>query len=71
MNTSRDGEQHKEMEPAMFEAETPLGLLRRPAPPIEFSETNGYWDNPVLHYRGADKPEWRKQAMPFSGTRAH
>ena len=58
-DTKRDGEQHKLIEPDMFEANTPLGLLRRPAPCVEFSETKGYWADPVLRYRGSDKPEWR------------
>ena len=31
-DTKRDGEQHQLIQPDMFEAETPLGLLRRPAP---------------------------------------
>lgn len=57
--TKRDGEQHKLIDVDMFEAETPLGLLRRPAPCVEFSETKGYWADPVLRYRGSDKPEWR------------
>ena len=59
-NTSRDGKQHKDIHPDMFEAETPVGHLRRPKPCAEFSETNGFWDHPVLRYRGSDKPEWRK-----------
>ena len=59
-DTKRDGEQHQLINPAMFEAETPLGFLRRPAPCVEFSETKGYWADPVLRYRGSDKPEWRK-----------
>ena len=59
-DTKRDGEQHKLIDPDMFEAETPLGFLRRPAPCVEFSETKGYWADPVLRYRGSDKPEWRK-----------
>lgn len=59
-NVKQDGEQHKLIEPDMFEADTPLGLLRRPAPCVEFSETKGYWADPVLRYRGSDKPEWRK-----------
>ena len=58
-DTKREGEQHKLIEPDMFEAETPLGFLRRPAPCVEFSETKGYWADPVLRYRGSDKPEWR------------
>ena len=59
-DTKRDGEQHKLIDPDMFEAETPLGFLRRPAPCVEFSETKGYWADPVLRYRGSDKPEWRR-----------
>jgi crotonobetainyl-CoA:carnitine CoA-transferase CaiB-like acyl-CoA transferase len=59
-DTKRDGEQHKLIEPDMFESDTPLGFLRRPAPCVEFSETKGYWADPVLRYRGSDKPEWRK-----------
>jgi hypothetical protein len=34
-DTKRDGEQHKLIEPDMFEADTPLGLLKRPAPCVE------------------------------------
>lgn len=59
-NLRRDGEQHKVIEPDMFEAETPLGFLRRPAPCVEFTETKGFWADPVLRYRGSDKPEWRR-----------
>jgi hypothetical protein len=58
-DTKRDGEQHQLIQPDMFEAKTPLGLLRRPAPCVEFSETKGYWADPMLRYRGSDKPEWR------------
>ncbi|MGA2369372.1 MAG: CoA transferase [Candidatus Korobacteraceae bacterium] len=57
----RDGEEHQLIPPDMFEADTPLGHLRRPAPCVEFSETKGYWVDPVLRYRGSDKPEWRKK----------
>ena len=31
-NLKRDGEQHQRIQLDMFEAETPLGFLRRPAP---------------------------------------
>lgn len=58
-NLKPGGEQHKEIQPDMFEAETPLGFLRRPAPSVEFTETKGFWADPVLRYRGSDKPEWR------------
>jgi hypothetical protein len=54
----RGGEEHQLIPPDMFEAETPLGVLRRPAPCVEFTETKGFWDDPVLRYRGSDKPEW-------------
>jgi len=55
----REGEQHRPVQPDMFEAETSLGFLSRPAPCVEFTETKGYWAEPVLRYRGSDKPEWR------------
>ncbi len=54
----REGEQHRPIQPDMFEAETSLGFLRRHAPCVEFTETNGYWAEPVLRYRGSDKPQW-------------
>lgn len=59
-DTRRDGEQHKLIPPPdMFEAETPLGFLRHPAPCVEFSATKGYRADPVLHYHDSEKPEWR------------
>jgi hypothetical protein len=35
------------------------GELVRLAPPVQFSETKGYWEDPVLTVRGASKPQWR------------
>ena len=36
------------------------GELVRLAPPVQFSETKGYWEDPVLTVRGASKPQWKK-----------
>jgi hypothetical protein len=32
--------------------------LVRLAPPVQFSETNPYWRDPVLVVRGSSKPAW-------------
>jgi crotonobetainyl-CoA:carnitine CoA-transferase CaiB-like acyl-CoA transferase len=52
------GEQHTLQDPAALEVRTPLGRLRRLAPPVEFSETPGRWEHPVLVPRGSSDAVW-------------
>jgi CoA-transferase family III len=54
-----DGEEYELMRPDTIRANTPYGELVRLAPPVKFSETNGYWEDPVLTVRGSCKPEWK------------
>ena len=44
--------------PDTIAANTPYGELVRLAPPVKFSETNGYREDPVVAVRGSCKPEW-------------
>lgn len=53
------GEQHKLLPPDTVTANTPYGELVRLAPPVKFTETNGYWEDPLLTVRGSCKPEWK------------
>jgi crotonobetainyl-CoA:carnitine CoA-transferase CaiB-like acyl-CoA transferase len=52
------GEQHQILVPDRITAQTPYGELVRLAPPVEFSETKPYWEDPVLVVRGSSKPQW-------------
>jgi len=52
-------EQHSLREPKAFDAQTPLGALRFPAPQVEFGLTPPAWPEPALVPRGASRPEWR------------
>src|SRR5262249_52863609 len=52
------GEDHKSLEPDTLTRQTPYGELFRLAPPVRFSETHSYWEDPVLTVRGSCKPEW-------------
>jgi hypothetical protein len=52
------GEQHQIRPPDTITAQTPYGELVRLAPPVEFSETKPYWEDPVLVVRGSSKPQW-------------
>lgn len=45
-------------EPAVLEADTPLGRLRRLAPAVNFSATPGSWSDPLLVPRGSSPAEW-------------
>ena len=54
------GEEHQLLKPDTITANTPYGELVRLAPPVKFSETNGYWEDPVVTVRGSCKPEWKK-----------
>jgi len=53
------GEQHQLLAPETVTAQTPYGELVRLAPPVQFSETKPYWEDPVLVVRGSSKPEWK------------
>ncbi len=33
--------------------------LTKSPPPVKFSETKPYWDDPVLVVRGSSKPAWK------------
>jgi hypothetical protein len=52
------GEQHQILAPDTITAQTPYGELVRLAPPVKFSETKPYWQDPVLVVRGSSKPQW-------------
>jgi crotonobetainyl-CoA:carnitine CoA-transferase CaiB-like acyl-CoA transferase len=53
------GEEHRLLNPDTIIAYTPYGELVRLAPPVTFSETNGFWEDPVVTVRGSCKPEWK------------
>jgi crotonobetainyl-CoA:carnitine CoA-transferase CaiB-like acyl-CoA transferase len=53
------GEAHQLLPPDTITADTPYGELVRLAPPVRFSETSGYWADPVLTVRGSCRPEWK------------
>jgi len=53
------GEQHQILAPDSIGAQTPYGELVRLAPPVKFSETEPYWQHPLLVVRGSSKPEWK------------
>lgn len=53
------GEQHQILAPDTITAQTPYGELIRLAPPVQFSETKPYWEDPVLVVRGSSKPAWK------------
>jgi crotonobetainyl-CoA:carnitine CoA-transferase CaiB-like acyl-CoA transferase len=44
--------------PPSIVTQTPLGTLQRLAPCVRFSETPGYWNEPVLVPRGSSRPVW-------------
>jgi hypothetical protein len=45
--------------PDTLTAQTPYGELIRLAPPVKFSETKPYWEDPVQVVRGSSKPAWK------------
>jgi hypothetical protein len=53
------GEQHQILTPDSITSQTPYGELVRLAPPVEFSETRPYWQDPVLVVRGSSKAQWK------------
>jgi len=52
------GEQHKLLAPDAITRQTPYGEVLRLAPTVQFSETAGSWNDPILTVRGSCKPEW-------------
>src|SRR5258705_7876305 len=52
------GEEHQLLQPDTMTRETPYGEVYRLAPMVQFSETHGDWDDPILTVRGSCKPEW-------------
>jgi crotonobetainyl-CoA:carnitine CoA-transferase CaiB-like acyl-CoA transferase len=54
-----NGDQHQILAPDTITAQTPYGELVRLAPPVKFSETKPYWEDPVLVVRGSSKPKWK------------
>lgn len=56
------GEQNQLLPPETVTGQTPYGELYRLAPAVTFSETPGYWTDPIVTVRGASKPEWRPEA---------
>src|SRR5262252_275557 len=63
------GEEHQLLPPDTMTRQTPYGELYRLAPPVHFSETNGYWDDPILTVRGSAKPEWVSRPERQKGKR--
>jgi crotonobetainyl-CoA:carnitine CoA-transferase CaiB-like acyl-CoA transferase len=53
------GEQHQILAPDSITAQTPYGELVRLAPPVKFSETKPFWQDPVLVVRGSSKAQWK------------
>ena len=52
------GEQHQLLAPDTITRQSGYGEVYRLAPPVQFSETSGHWDDPILTVRGSSKPEW-------------
>jgi crotonobetainyl-CoA:carnitine CoA-transferase CaiB-like acyl-CoA transferase len=52
------GEEYQLLPPETITRQTPYGEVYRLAPPVQFSETPGYWEDPILTVRGSSKPEW-------------
>jgi crotonobetainyl-CoA:carnitine CoA-transferase CaiB-like acyl-CoA transferase len=63
------GEEHRLQEPETVTRMTPYGEVLRLAPPVDFSETPGHWDDPILTVRGSSKPEWASRPKPKTSAR--
>jgi crotonobetainyl-CoA:carnitine CoA-transferase CaiB-like acyl-CoA transferase len=63
------GEEHRLLQPETMTRQTPYGEVYRLAPPVHFSETPGYWEDPILTVRGSCKPEWLSRAEDRKVTR--
>jgi hypothetical protein len=44
--------------PDAITRQTPYGEVFRLAPAVQFSDTSGGWNDPILTVRGSCKPEW-------------
>jgi crotonobetainyl-CoA:carnitine CoA-transferase CaiB-like acyl-CoA transferase len=71
-NLDGSNEQHRLLPPDAITRQTPYGEVYRLAPHVKFSETPGYWEDPILTVRGSCKPEWPSQseATRSAGTTA-
>jgi crotonobetainyl-CoA:carnitine CoA-transferase CaiB-like acyl-CoA transferase len=49
---------HRPIDPAPFDAPSPLGDVHMVAPPVRFSHTPAAWPDPVLVPRGSSRAEW-------------
>src|SRR5215469_16811296 len=56
------GKEYQLLAPDTITRQTPYGELYRLAPPVQFSATPGYWEDPILVVRGSSKPEWKSPA---------
>ena len=68
-NVDMSGEEHQLREPETITRQTPYGEVFRLAPPVEFSETPGHWEDPILTVRGSCKAEWVSRPQPKTVTR--
>jgi len=62
------GEQHQILAPDTITAQTPYGELARLAPPVKFSETKPYWEDPVLVVRESSTQTPRSPKFEYSTT---
>jgi len=46
------------LDPDVLIRETPLGLVRRLAPAVTYSDTPASWNDPILTPMGASSPTW-------------
>lgn len=63
-NLDITGDEHKLLPANAITRQTPLGELYRLAPPVQFSKTPGYWEDPILVPKGSNKPEWLSNKSP-------
>jgi hypothetical protein len=68
-NLDMSGEEHQLQQPETMTRQTPYGEVYRLAPPVEFSETPGHWEDPILTVRGSCKAEWVSRPQPKTVTR--
>ena len=70
-NIDMTGEEHRLLQPETIRRMTAYGEVYRMAPPVEFTETPGHWDDPLLTVRGSSKPEWqsRPKAKRVAGAK--
>jgi crotonobetainyl-CoA:carnitine CoA-transferase CaiB-like acyl-CoA transferase len=68
-NLDMSGEEHQLQQPETMTRQTPYGEVFRLAPPVDFSETPGHWEDPILTVRGSCKAEWISRPQPGTVTR--